>query len=238
MDIQPKTNDWKQVGLSLSHLQDLYVTARKVFWERMGIGPEIILWLAKDPDGASALTEALKHLGTEFFLRLSRVRVVSATTIAVNLDVPTVFQVKDSIVHTDGGTGWGMVEKRGDELYVNDRKVVLHFEDGQKNGSVCGGDLFEALRGTHCLHPNIMDALRSHPDFIPPHWKFDEAGHMQRIYFWGATFEPEDDIVGSGHCVRFLFWSLKSASWRTMSTPFSGGDYTVYIKGPAARLAS
>lgn len=64
MEMKSKVNEWKSsVGPLVARLQDLYAAVRDTFGE-MGIGNEIIPWLAGD--GRNSLVEKLKVLGAEF----------------------------------------------------------------------------------------------------------------------------------------------------------------------------
>jgi len=128
------------------------------------------------------------------------------------------------------GNGWVKVEKRGDGLYVDGRKVILHQSKRQKDGNVIQGHEFrEELSGKPVLHPNIMDALLEYPSFIPEDWKKDENGNTRFIFFWAVIFRG---AVG-GLFVRYFCWGDgrwgRGCDW--LDDDWGGDD-------PAALLAS
>ena len=79
---------------------------------------------------------------------------------------------------------WVRVERRGEDVYHDGHKIVLHLESEQshKYGVTNGGKgLGRLLRKRFVLHPNIMASLVE-ADLVPESWK----ANQQNICFWGA----------------------------------------------------
>ncbi len=112
-------------------------------------------------------------------------------------------------LHTLGGIV--KIEKKGDGLYVDGKKVVLHLSKKQQNGkTIKGHDLREELTGKKVLNACMLDYLLANPHFIPENWKKDEKGNTRYIFFWGTIFRSSN---GSLH-VRFLFFL--DGNWQSL----------------------
>jgi len=206
----PKSkNEWKPLGLLMSKVQDLYTTVRDTLGG-MGIGMDIIPWLAGD--GKKSLVEKLKALGTEF-KNTQRIRLTgNKNLIWVNLDAPLKlpFDGAEPKPDQNAPSGWVKVERRKTGLYVDDKKIVLHLDEGQKDGKVMvGTKLAEALTGKSVEHPNILDALMEHTHLIPDEFKQDGQGRTICIFFWAVKFRDRDGDL----CVRYLYWD--DGAWRS-----------------------
>jgi hypothetical protein len=124
---------------------------------------------------------------------IERIRVISATTIMVNLDAPPILPFGGAKIEFQIGSGWVKLDKRPDGLYVDDRKVILSLSEKQKEKKVLRGhELREELSGKPVLHPNIMDALVEYSHLIPEDWKKDEKGNTRYIFFWAVIFRNAD----------------------------------------------
>lgn len=122
------------------------------------------------------------------------------------------------------------IERRGGELWVNDKKVVLHRSDRQQNGRwIRGHELREELTGKPVLNACIIDFLLEHPEFIPDAWKKDDAGNTIYIFFWGTVYRNSDGFL----CVRYLGWRGGAWDW---DCDWLGDDWGG--DRPAALLAS
>lgn len=205
--VQSKVNEWKPLGLLMSKVQDLYTTVRDTLGG-MGIGLDIIPWLAGD--GKKALVETLTALGTEFN-NTRRIRLTgNKNVIYVNLDAPPKLPFDGAEVKENAGGGWVKVERRKTGLYVNGKKIVLHLDEGQKDGKVMvGTKLKEALTGKSVEHPNILDALMEHTHLIPDDWKQDGQGRTIYIFFWAVVFRHRGGFL----YVRCLYWDF--GAWQT-----------------------
>ena len=125
--------------------------------------------------------------------------------------------------------GWVIVERCGDHLYVDNKKVVLHLVGEQKIGSVYGHVLREQLKGQVTLHSNILDALLQNTRFIPKSWKYDVYGRTHIISFWSVGYcDSRGDL-----CVRDLYWrdGVWDSRYRWLSSLWD-------VHKPAAVLAS
>ncbi len=138
-------------------------------------------------------------------------RKIDDMTIEVNYDAlpgPPCFKTATVEWRTPGLTGWHQVQRRGEDVFVDGRKVEFHFTEGQKTGIVVGHELRKQLEGQPVLHPNILDAMFENPHLIPESWKADEQGNSFRIYFWAIGYRNSDDRL----YVRYLCWP--GGRWR------------------------
>ncbi|MBT3730302.1 hypothetical protein HON59_00750 [bacterium] len=78
------------------------------------------------------------------------------------------------------------VEKRDDELYLNNRKVELHVskEWREENLGTKEHELEKELDGKFVLNVNVLDHLLKNPSLIPESWKQYERG----IIFLGTLY--------------------------------------------------
>ncbi|MDO8566909.1 MAG: hypothetical protein Q7R58_02015 [bacterium] len=181
-------------------MQDLYTTVRDTLGGQ-GIGMDIIPWLAGD--GKKSFVEKLKALGTEFN-NARRIRLTdNKNLIWVNLDAPPKLPFDGAEVEENAGGGWVQVERRKTGLFVDGKRVILHFDEGQKGGKVMeGSKLAEALTGKSVEHPNVLDALIEHPHLIPNKYKQDGQGRIICIFFWAVKFRHRGGYL----YVRYLWW--------------------------------
>ena len=124
----------------------------------------------------------------------------------------------DPIVHIIDGNadpftpnGWSIekhekcglmkLEGRGDDLYLNEKKIVLFLSKKQQWGKhAVGHELREELSGKKVLNGNVLDYLIAHCELIPESWKKDENGNIRYIFFWGTIYISSS----GGLCVRYL----------------------------------
>ena len=89
-------------------------------------------------------------------------------TLYVDLDAPPKLPFTDANVKQNVCGGWVKLEKQSSGLYVDGRKVVLHFDEGQKDHrTITGYKLKETLADRLLVHPNLLDVLLKHPRFVP-----------------------------------------------------------------------
>jgi hypothetical protein len=122
------------------------------------------------------------------------------------------------------------LERRGDELYLDGKKIELWLSKPQKKGNVIGGnDLRKEVSKRSVINANLPEYLLKNPHLIPDAWKKDEKGNTIYIFFWGTVCRFSDGRLD----VRYLYWD--------------GGKWTMYYgwldgvwdsRGPAAVLAS
>jgi hypothetical protein len=101
------------------------------------------------------------------------------------------------------------LERRGDDLYLNGKKIVFRLSEQQKGGYIKGEELRKELQDKVVLNANVLDYLLAHPDLIPESWKKDERGNTRFIYFWGTIYR---DSSGSLY-VRYLCWDGDCWDW-------------------------
>jgi hypothetical protein len=132
----------------------------------------------------------------------------------VNLDAPPV-HYNDARVDSCVGNGWVTVEKRGDDLFVDGRKVIFYMSEFTRKGRIISGHkIREELSGKSVLHGNIMSALMSYPHLIPENWKKDERGISNLIFFWGVVYRNSCYPF-----VRFMIFLDEANEWRLAVEP-------------------
>jgi len=100
--------------------------------------------------------------------------------------------------HVKGGKV--TIEKRDNELWINDKKVIPYLVSRQEGGKrIKGHELREELTGKSVLNACVLDFLIEHKDFIPDSWKKDAAGNYSYIFFWGTIYRDSDRL-----CIRYL----------------------------------
>lgn len=188
---------------------------------------EVMLGNLRIPDVRRSMTDLEDKLagddGVQWLVALNRFlrkenpwaefplwRVINATTIEVNLDVPSSLSFDGATVEwtTPGQTGWVRVEKKDNQLFVDGRKVDLHITEGQKTArDHQGHNLFWQLKGKAVLHPNIADALFENPHLFPDSWKLKDQGWTVYVYFWAVGYRH----AGCNICVRCVYFG--DAGW-------------------------
>lgn len=101
-------------------------------------------------------------------------------------------------------TGVVKLEKRGDDLYLDGKKIELFRSSGQQGDRyIVGHELrkeLEAKGGN--LSAKVLDYLEEHPELWPESWKTDADGNTIYIYFWDDIFRYSD----GGLYVRYGYW--------------------------------
>ena len=221
------TNLFKgELGQGLSFLGDLAAA---------GLSAEDVAWLRENARAAKEggtqsiladMVELVHHARSRASLLWER---ISDTSIRVNLAAVPKPLFQCATVEWNEGSGWVTVDRKGDDLYVNDRKVELFLMEGQKMGGVKGHGLRKQIDLSRALHPNILDALLENVHLIPKSWKFDEHGWTRAIFFWGTIYRGSDGNL----YVRCLYWSDVQWDWN-----YSWLDHIFGGLSPAAISAS
>ncbi|MBI3335589.1 MAG: hypothetical protein HY001_03775 [Candidatus Portnoybacteria bacterium] len=98
------------------------------------------------------------------------------------------------------------LERRGDDLYANGKKIKLFLSEGQKSSRYIGGHkLREELAHKPILNANILDHLLKPENqrLIPESWK------GQYVFFWGTVYRGSFGYL----CVHCLYWSGDRWHW-------------------------
>ncbi len=104
------------------------------------------------------------------------------------------------------------IEHRGDDLYINGKKVELLLFDEQKGKSVISGHVLrKKLSKKSTLGTDVLDHLLRNPRLIPNWWKHDENGENRYISFWGTTYCSLSNRDNS--CVCILLWDSGLGQW-------------------------
>jgi hypothetical protein len=102
-------------------------------------------------------------------------------------------------------TGVVKLEPRGDDLYLDGKKIELFRSSGQQGDSyIVGHELRKELeaRGGN-LSAKVLDYLEEHSELWPESWKQDENGITIFVYFWDDIFRhPSSGSL----CVRYGCW--------------------------------
>ena len=160
----------------------------------------------------------------------TRVITINKTTIVVDLGASPKLPFNGTEVEKHIGIGWGVIEKRADGLYVNDRKVILHLSEHQMGDKwLKGYELREELTSKHVLNANILDALYQNIHLIPEDWKKNEDGDICFVFFWESIFRDSNGRL----FVRCL--CFHDGGWR-FGCGWIGGNW--YCNNPAAVRAS
>lgn len=113
------------------------------------------------------------------------------------------FMLSGWTVEAHQKTGAMKIERRGDDLYINDKKIELYLSKRQVgNKTIVGHKLREEVSKKEILNANVLDYLLAHLELIPKHWKKDENGNIRYIFFWGTIYRHSDGSL----YVRFLYW--------------------------------
>lgn len=181
--------NWKIIGQFVAVLNHVIEVFKK-----LGASSDILSWLVGE--GKDFFEQKVLTPLVEEFRQTERVQVLNGNTILVNLDAPPRLPFAGAVIHnTPKGKGWVRVERRGADLFVDGKKVILPISDRQKgDGVISGIELQAELESKSVLHPNIMDALvEKAPHLIPEYWKRNEAGETLYIFFWDVVFRNPSD---------------------------------------------
>jgi hypothetical protein len=223
--------NWKEIGRFVSVLVQLYTNIVAVF-KKAKVGPEVVEWLVGP--GKDTLVRKIEELTVEFSKANSpevpKAVEVSMLTAEIDTDQTPKLPFDGAIIeaHVEGGTV--TIEKRDDELWIDDKKVILHLVSGQQGGNwIRGHELREELSGKPVLNACVLDFLLENTSFIPDSWKKDANGNTVYVFFWGTIYRHSDGSL----CVRDLYWH--DGAWQQdynwLDDDWHGGD-------PAALLAS
>lgn len=96
------------------------------------------------------------------------------------------------------------LEKRGDDLYLDGKKINLFLSEGQKGSRyIVGHELRKELetKGGN-VSAKMLDHLVEHPELWPESWKKNDQGNTIYVYFWDDIFR---DSAGDLY-VRYGCW--------------------------------
>ena len=158
------------------------------------------------------LTELMDQIGgqngrarfDEFKLWLKGV-VLTALEALIDLAVPCKLPFTSAERVSPAKTGVVKLERRGDDLCLDGKKIKLFRSAGQQGGSyIVGHDLRKELKvkGGN-VSGSILDHLVAHPELWPESWKRDENGNTIFVYFWDDIFRRPSS---GGLCVRCGCW--------------------------------
>lgn len=108
-----------------------------------------------------------------------------------------------ALIFENKGTGIARLERRDDELYLDDKEIELHLSPKQKKGAIPGNGLRRYLEGKPVLNAAVLDYLLAHQELIPDSWKTSEEGQTLYTFFWGTIYRDADGDL----YVRYLCWN-------------------------------
>ena len=185
------------------------------------------------------LTELLHQVGgengrarfDEFKLWLKGI-VLSALEAIIDLSVSCKLPFSGAERVSPAKSGVVKLERRGDDLYLDGKKITLALSERQQNDRVIQGHELrierEAAGGN--LSAKILDYLEEHPEFWPESWKKDVQGNRIYVFFWGDIFR---DPSGGNLFVRCGCWDDDEV---VSDYRWLGGDWLGYR--PAASVVS
>lgn len=223
-----KKTDWKSLGWLVSVFVSLFALVRDTL-TKAGVGIEILAWVTGE--GKKQFMEDFLQPLAARFLATQRWKTISTNTIMVNLGVLPSLPFDSAVIEKHEGSGWVKVQKRRDSLYVDGRRVILHFSERQQDGKCLKGyELRDELTGKPVLNANVLDALFENQHLLPEDWKKDAAGNISFVFFWGIIYRSPSSGSLYVRCLCFGDGSW-IRSYRWLGDDWNG-DY------PAAVLAS
>ncbi len=103
------------------------------------------------------------------------------------------------------------IERKGDDLYVNGKKLGFYLAKGQQNGkAIEGHKLRKELADKPTRNANLLDRLLANPELIPDSWKVDANGNTRYIFFWSTIYRNSGGVL----YVRYLYWFDGQWQWR------------------------
>ena len=101
------------------------------------------------------------------------------------------------------------LERKGDDLYIDSKKIEFWLSREQKRGVITGNILRAKLKGKPTINANLLDHLLKNPHLIPEAWKKDENGNTRYIFFWGTILRGSVGFL----YVRCLCWGGERWVW-------------------------
>lgn len=198
--------NWKQIGRFVSILVKLFSHITDVF-KMLKVGPEILEWITGD--GKVVLEkEFLIPLALRFGSNDNRF-------LTVNMESDPDSRTTESneyIVRRHHRFGTVVVERRGDDLYIDGKKLVLYFSPHQKSGNkVTVEELDKELRGRKLPNINLLYALFDNQRaMVPPAWQ-----NYQAIYCLGTSWEHEvvDAKSNTLTIIRYFCYTTDDKCW-------------------------
>jgi len=199
-----------EVGKGMGNMNFIYSLFLDQF-AGIGVGPEILHWF-KSEDSLPALNKATEFLAEEF--KKKRVMVLGKNKALVNLDASPK-KVVDLQSKSHIGSGWVLIEKREEELFIESHKVSLYFDEKLDTGLFKGYEIYGAQYGDIDLHSNILDVLLVFPHFVPKAFK-----GKRLITFNGTGYEKKDKFYTF---VRALCFCSFCKCWKSYHHWSQGG---------------
>ena len=170
--------------------------------------------MAKNNRTADRVQAILNLIGGDDVLDMlmdgrAKIEITEVKQHTVDLGVPPQLPFGGAEVVKHGGRGVVGIELRSDDnLYLDGKKVEIFLSERQKGDNrIVGHELRQELKSGEqvLLNSNVLDYLYDHPELFPEHWKKDENGETQYIFFWGSIFRHP--LYGRLY-VRFLCWDV------------------------------
>lgn len=196
--------DWKQIGRFVALIVKLFSHLTETF-KKVGVGPEILEWITGD--GKEVFEkEFLVPLALRFGSDDNRF-------LTVNMESEPDSRTTESNEYTvrrHHRFGTVVVERRGDDLYIDGKKLVLYFSPHQKSGNkVTIEGLDKELRGKKLPNINLLYALFDNQQtMIPSAWK-----NYQTIYCLGTSWEHDVESGDQVTIIRYFCYATDDKCW-------------------------
>ena len=139
----------------------------------------------------------------EFKLWLKGV-VLSALEVLIDLSAPCKLPFDGAERVSPTKSGVVKLERRGDDLYLNDKKIELFRSSGQQGDRyIVGHELrkeLEAKGGQ--ISASILDKCVENPALWPESWKKDDQDNTIYVFFWDDIFRDSNGDL----FVRYGYW--------------------------------
>ncbi len=124
----------------------------------------------------------------------------------IDLSVPCKLPFKGAERISPAKSGVVKLERRGEDLVLDGKKIELLLSEKQKGeGRVIGHDLHKELdqKKVGQCGGSVLDHLVAHPELWPESWKKDAQGNTVYVFFWGDIFQAPGGYL----YVRCGHWS-------------------------------
>lgn len=217
--------DWRAIGRFVAIMVKLFSHVTEVF-KKIGTGPEILEWITGDG----------KEVFEKQFLMPLAIRFGGPDKerfMTVDLDAAPDNRCNESEqkpIQRHHRSGTVLLERRGDDLYADGKKITLYFSPRQKNEQGLSlEELNKELHGRKLPNVNLIYALFDNQGMVPEPWK-----NFGVIYCLGTLWHH--DGIKSGKTtaqLREMLWSNEPGEkWWTIETDYlwsEAGQYPVLV---------
>ncbi len=171
-------NSASQFGKDLGLMSEVVVTGRKAGFNEKDWGK-----LAHDED---VMTEVLSVVRGHAAIQ-QKERVLNSSGHAIIVDYHGYADGELKIVEHKLGEGWSqLIVRKGVDLFINNRKVILFRSPQQAAGKkIPGNELCDMIPYQRLLNATTLDVLLDNTALIPPDWK------KKAVFFPNTVYEDK-----------------------------------------------